>query len=153
MFDNFTILSGSVYFSHTHGEVEDWILEHQKSQAGTMVVMKLSNNTARTTRQVFDSFTSDDDYGFTKTVVPVRLTQYGDDKLVSRSQAKRLLARVDKFKTVIFDFTDVESIGQAIADEVFRVFANRHPEMELLPLNTNTTVSQMITRALSHKAP
>ncbi len=150
MFDNFTILSGSVYFSHTHGDVEDWILEQQKSQAGTMVVMKLSNNTSRTSKQVFDRFTSDDNYGFTKTVVPVRLTQYGDDKLVSRSQAKRLLARVDKFKTVIFDFTDVESIGQAFADEVFRVFANRHPEMELIPSNTNAMVSQMISRALSH---
>jgi len=151
MFDNFTIVSGSVYFSHTHGEVEDWILEKQKSSNGTMVVMTLSNNTARTPRQIFDSFTSDDDYGFTKTVVPVRLTQYGDDKLVSRSQAKRLLAGVDKFKTVIFDFIDVETIGQAFSDEVFRVFANQHPDMELIPLNTNKTVSQMITRALTHR--
>ncbi len=153
MFDNFTILSGSVYFSHTHGEIEDWILEHQRSHAGTMVVMRLSNNTSRTSKQVFDRFTSGDDYGFTKTVVPVALTQYGDDKLVSRSQAKRLLVRVDKFKTVIFDFSDVESIGQAFADEVFRVFANRHPEIELIPLNTNKAVSQMINRALSHDKP
>jgi len=153
MFDNFTILSGSVYFSHTHGDVEDWILEQQKSQAGTMVVMKLSNNTSRTSKQVFDRFTSDDDYGFTKTVVPVKLTQYGDDKLVSRSQAKRLLTRVDKFKTVIFDFSDVESVGQAFADEVFRVFANRHPEMELIPINANKDVKQMINRALSHEKP
>lgn len=151
MFDNFTIVSGNVYFSHTHGEVEDWILEKRNSSAGTMVVMKLSNNTSRTSKQIFDSFTSGDDYGFTKTVVPVRLTEYGDDKLVSRSQAKRLLARIDKFKTVIFDFTDVESIGQAFADEVFRVFANRHPEMELVPIHCNADVSQMICRALSHK--
>lgn len=150
MFDNFTILSGSVYFSHTHGGIEDWILEHQRSHAGTMVVMRLFNNTSRTSKQVFDSFTSGDDYGFTKTVVPVALTQYGDDKLVSRSQAKRLLVRVDKFKTVIFDFSDVESIGQAFADEVFRVFSNRHPEMELIPLNANKAVAQMINRALSH---
>ncbi len=153
MFDSFTILSGNVYFSHTHGEVEDWILEHQKSQTGTMVVMKLSNNTSRTSKQVFDSFTSDDDYGFTKTIVPVRLTQYGDDKLVSRSQAKRLLVRVDKFKTVIFDFNEVESIGQAFADEVFRVFANRHPDMELVPLYANNAVMQMINRATSSEKP
>jgi len=153
MFDNFTILSGNVYFSHTHGEVEDWILERQRPHAGTMVVMRLSNNTPRTSKQVFDRFTSDDDYGFTKTVVPVRLTQYGDDKLISRSQAKRLLARIDKFKTVIFDFNDVESIGQAFADEVFRVFANHHPEMELIPANANDAVTRMIRRALSHEKP
>lgn len=153
VFDKFIILSGNVYFSHAHGEIEDWILEYQESQAGTSVVMKLANNTSRTLKQVFDSFTSDDDYGFTKTVVPVRLTQYGDDKLVSRSQAKRLLARIDKFKTVIFDFDDVESIGQAFADEVFRVFATRHPDMKLLPLNTSHSVKQMISRVSSLKKP
>ncbi len=78
-----------------------------------MVVLQFLNNTARTSEPVFDGFTSGDDYGFTKTIIPVRLTQYGDDKLVSRPQTKRLLARVDKFKTVIYDFNDVGSIGQA----------------------------------------
>jgi len=151
MFDSFTILSGNVYFSHMHGKVEDWILERQKSQVGTVVIMKLSNNSPRTSKQVFDNFTSDDDYSFTKTIVPVRLTQYGDDKLVSRSQAKRLLVGIDKFKSVIFDFNDVESIGQAFADEVFRVFANRHPDMELLQLNANSSVKQMISRATSRE--
>jgi anti-sigma regulatory factor (Ser/Thr protein kinase) len=149
MFDDFAILSGSVYFSHKHDQVEDWILERQRFQSGTGVFMALSNNTARTSKHIFDSFTSGDDYGFTKTVVPVRLTQYGDDKLVSRSQAKRLLARVEKFKTVIFDFDNVETIGQAFADEIFRVFKSRQPDMELIYLNANKQVTQMITRALS----
>lgn len=41
-----------------------------------------------------------------KTVVAVRLAQLeDDDKLVSRAQAKGILARVDRFKTVVFDFT------------------------------------------------
>lgn len=149
MFDDFAILSGSVYFSHKHDQVEDWILERQRFQSGTGVFMVLSNNTARTSKCIFDSFTSGDDYGFTKTVVPVRLTQYGDDKLVSRSQAKRLLMRVEKFKTVTFDFDNVEAIGQAFADEIFRVFKLQQPDMELIYLNANEQVTQMITRALS----
>ncbi|MGH8568270.1 MAG: STAS-like domain-containing protein, partial [Gammaproteobacteria bacterium] len=70
-------------------------------------------------------------------------------KLVSRSQAKRLLARVERFKTVIFDFTEVESIGQAFADEVFRVFASRHPELELMAIKANSSVKRMIQRAKS----
>lgn len=148
MFDNFTILSGNVYFSHTHGAIADWILEQQHSHTGTMVVMQLSNNTSRTSKQIFDNFTSGDDYEFTKTIIPVALTQYGDDKLISRSQAKRLLARTDKFKTVIFDFSNVESIGQAFADEVFRVFSNRHPEMKIIPLNECKAVAQMIGKVL-----
>lgn len=151
MFDGFAILSGIVYFSHKYDEVEDWILEQQRLQSGTGVFMELSNNTSRSSKQIFDSFSSDDDYGFTKTVVPVRLTQYGDDKLVSRSQAKRLLVRVEKFKTVIFDFVDVDSVGQAFADEIFRVFKLQHPDMDLIYLNANKNVQQMITRALTRE--
>ena len=151
MFDDFAILSGNVYFSHKYDQVEDWILERQKFQSGTGVFMKLSNNTARTSKRIFDSFTSGDDYGFTKTVVPVRLTQYGDDKLISRSQAKRLLVRVEKFKTVIFDFDSVETIGQAFADEIFRVFKLQQPDMELIHMNANEQVTQMIKRALSRE--
>jgi STAS-like domain of unknown function (DUF4325) len=107
----------------------------------------LHNHTARTIKKVFDQFTSDDDYGFTKTVVPVRLMQYGDDNLVSRSQAKRLLERFDRFKVVILDFTAVASVGQAFADEVFRVFRNKHPEVELVPIHTSPDVERMISRA------
>jgi len=148
MFDDFAILSGNVYFSHNFEEVEDWIFEQQGFQSGTAVFMEIANKTSRTTKQVFDAFTTDDDCGFTKTVVPVRLTQYGDDKLVSRSQAKRLLARIDKFKTVILDFDAVETIGQAFADEIFRVFNHHHPETELTYIKANQNVQHMIKWAI-----
>lgn len=147
MFDAFDIISGGVYFSHKFGDAEDWILERARPESGTTVWMKLNNHTSRTLKKVFAKFTSNDEFGFTKTVVPVRLAQYGDDKLISRSQAKRLLARVDRFRTVIFDFTEVESIGQSFADEVFRVFASRHPEIELVAIKTNSAVNRMIERA------
>ena len=111
--------------------------------------MKLNNHSARTDKQVFDQYSSGEDYGFTKTVVPVRLAQYGEDKLISRSQAKRLLARVELFKSVLFDFKDVETIGQAFADEIFRVFARNHLDIELLPINASAQVQQMINAARS----
>ncbi len=150
MFDKFSILSGDVFLSHNYSNDEDWILENQENQNGTWISMKLINNTSRTTKEIFDKFTSGDNFGFTKTVVPVRLAQYGNEKLVSRSQAKRLLERIDRFMIVIFDFHEVESIGQAFADEVFRVFANQHPHIEIIPFNANSTVMQMIQRARSH---
>lgn len=154
MFDDFDILSGGTYFSHKYGEPEDWILERNRFKHGTSVWMKINNHRSRTMTKVFNKFTSEDgDYGFTKTVVPVRLAQYGDEQLVSRSQAKRLLARVEKFKTVIFDFKEVESIGQAFADEVFRVFAMRHPEIDLHSIYANSAVKRMIHRARSTIAP
>ena len=150
MFDQFRILSGGVYFSHDFKDSEDWILEHKDSSGGTFVVMQLENHTSRTTKKIFDKFTTDNNYGFTKTVVPVKLTQYGDDNLVSRSQAKRLLARIDRFKVVVLDFVGVTSIGQAFADEVFRVFANLHPDIELVAVNAASAVKQMISRAREH---
>ncbi|MBF0220184.1 MAG: DUF4325 domain-containing protein [Gammaproteobacteria bacterium] len=150
MFDDYTILSGNVYFSHKFDEIEDWILENRRMQSGTAVLMALNNNTARRAKQVFDSYTSGEDYGFTKTVVPVRLAQYGYEKLVSRSQAKRLLARIDRFKVVIFDFEGVDTIGQSFADEVFRVFRRNHNDISMLHVNSAPEVEQMIRRALSH---
>jgi len=149
MFDTFYILSGEVFLSHSYGEEEDWILQVRENQNGTLISMKLKNNTSRTTREIFDKFRSDDDFGFTKTVVPVRLAQYGNEKLISRSQAKRLLERIDRFKTVLFDFTEVETIGQAFADEVFRVFANEHPQIAIIPIHANADVMQTVKKAQS----
>lgn len=151
MVDEFYIISGEVCLSHSYGKDEDWILENQENHPGTWISMKLKNNTSRTAKEIFDKFTTDDDkYGFSKTVVPVRLAQYGTEKLVSRSQAKRLLERVDRFKIVLFDFTEVDLIGQAFADEVFRVFSNLHPDTNIIPIHANDTVMQMIMRAKTH---
>lgn len=147
MFDEFVISSGEVYFSHQFDAKEDWILQSSSASGGTLVQMELHNHTARTTKKVFDKFTSDDDYGFTKTVVPVKLMRYGDDNLVSRSQARRLLARFDRFKTVVLDFSGVTSIGQAFADEIFRVFKNKNPGVEILPIRSSPEVKKMISRA------
>ncbi|MFM9836214.1 MAG: STAS-like domain-containing protein [Methylophilaceae bacterium] len=144
--DSYHIFSGGVDFSHQYGRKEDWIFERTRATKGTAVIMKVKNHTARKLKRIFDEFAGDD-YGFNKTVVPVRLTQYGDDALVSRSQAKRLLNRVDRFKTVMLDFKGVETIGQAFADEIFRVFVNQHPDIDLIEMNVNKDVGNMISRA------
>lgn len=146
--DDYAIFSGGVYFSHEFGKKEDWILE-AKGLQGTTVIMKLNNHTSRRLKKVFDEYATVDGYGFNKTVVPVQLAQYGDDSLVSRSQAKRVLNRVDRFKTVLFDFKGVDSIGQAFADEIFRVFATQHPGIEIVDIRANKEVSNMILRARS----
>jgi hypothetical protein len=114
---------------------------------GTTVFMELSNHTSRTSQKIFDQYAGpDEDYGFNKTIVPVNLAQYGNDKLISRSQAKRVVARLELFKTILFDFSGVPTIGQAFADEIFRVFANEHPGISLLPIHANSEVSRMIAR-------
>ena len=149
MFDEYSILSGETFFYHKFGAEGDWILERGDHGSGTMISMKLNSQISRTVKEIFDQYTSGEDYAFSKTIVPVRLAQYNREKLISRSQARRLMARVDSFNTVVLDFNKVEALGQAFADEVFRVFPNRHQDVEVFAINANTAVQQMISRAKS----
>ena len=152
-FDHFVIMSGGVYFSHEIQDREDWLLDGGNIK-GTSVMMKLNNHTSRTLKKVFDEFTSGgENLGFTKTIVPVSLAQYGNEMLLSRSQAKRVMARVNVFETVILDFKGVSAIGQAFADEIFRVFAREHPRVKLSVVNADEDVSRMIERATSNVVP
>ena len=81
---------------------------------------------------------------FLKTTVPVKLLQYEGEALVSRSQAKRLLARFDQFKEIVLDFKGILIIGQPFADEIFRVFQNQNPQTHIYPVNTNEDIERMI---------
>jgi biotin operon repressor len=149
MVDHFSIFSGGVHFSHDREDQDiDWIFDNKgQDVSGTIIWMSLGNHTSKTVNKIWNMYSGDDDYGFVKTVVPVRLAQYGNDRLISRSQAKRVVSRVELFKTVVFDFEDVPTIGQAFADEIFRVFANAHPEIELIPVKANSDVKRMIGAA------
>jgi hypothetical protein len=129
-------------------------MEDPAPTEGTFVLMEIDRFTTRTLEEVFDRYTSgDDDFGFTKTHTPIFLAKYGDENLVSRSQAKRVVARLDRFKEVVLDFEGVSSIGQAFADEIFRVFRTANPEVHLAFANANESVESMIIRALGQSEP
>jgi anti-sigma regulatory factor (Ser/Thr protein kinase) len=147
MFDMYRIESGALVFDHGAKYDLD-LLDDTEEVKGTRVVMQIATDSPRRLESVFDAYSSGpDDYAFAKTVVPVRLAKVGDENLISRSQAKRLLQRVDRFRCVVLDFSEVSGIGQAFADEIFRVFANAHPKVELLAVNAVAEVQQMIRRA------
>lgn len=146
--DRFEIVSHHLRFSHAPRQA-DAIVEQEADAAGTTVVMRLANRSPRLLRAVFDDFSDPEEYTFDKTVVPLRLAQFGGEMLVSRSQARRVCHRFERFKRVELDFAGVEEIGQAFADEVFRVFAASHPQLRLTPLNTSPAVAQMIRRAVA----
>jgi hypothetical protein len=145
-FDHFYISSGGLIFDHTDGE-QAFLFEREQSHSGTWVMMGHGNHTERILNDIFDEYAEPDEYTFSKTVVPVRLARMGVESLVSRSQAQRLLARIDRFKVVMFDFREVETIGQAFADEIFRVYANAHPGVDLMPVHATAQIGQMIARA------
>ena len=146
MFDIFNISSGGLHF--IHGVVGQDILmgDVEEGMKGTLVTMEINIDSILTVKEVFDEY-SDDDYGFTRTVIPVRLVKYGNENLVSRSQAKRLLVRFEKFKEVILDFDRVETIGQAFADEIFRVYQQHNPQVHIMHINANEEVERSIKRA------
>jgi STAS-like domain of unknown function (DUF4325) len=152
-FDLFNIFSGTVYFNHDERiNDEHWIFETERPAKGTTVILELANDTGRKLEDIFEQYASEDGgYAFNKTVVPVSLLRHGKENLVSRSQAKRLMARVEIFKTVVLDFHEIDKVGQAFADEIFRVFVNRHPDVNVVPIRANINVRRMIRRARAVK--
>lgn len=147
MFDSFSLMANDLRYEHNSGPQLDWLQEIDESIGGTGVYMQIRLDSTRTVKQVFDDFVdSEEDFEFDKTIVPVRLARLGNENLVSRSQAKRLMVRFDRFRRVVLDFQDVPDIGQAFADELFRVFANSHPQVLLVPINVAPSVAQMIHR-------
>jgi anti-sigma regulatory factor (Ser/Thr protein kinase) len=148
MFDLFYIWSGTLCFNHNEPG-DNWLVETEKAfEKGTLVRMQIPQSAERTTREVFDKYApSGGGYGFTKTHVPVSLMRYGTENLVSRSQAKRLLTRLERFGEVLLDFEGVPMIGQAFADEIFRVYRGEHPEVKILFARASEEVEKMIRRA------
>ncbi|MCH8961521.1 MAG: STAS-like domain-containing protein [Bacteroidetes bacterium] len=101
---------------------------------------------------IFEKFAGEDeDFGFVRTQIPILLADYGADGLMSRSKAKRVMSGVGKFKEVVLDFSGVERIGQAFADEIFRVYANSHPAVNIQYMNAVPAVERLIRRALANK--
>jgi hypothetical protein len=153
MVNGFDILSGGVFFSHALGNEVDWMMDRDAFKPGTSVFLKVDNHTSRTVKNVYDQYSVNGSESFNKTIVPVRLAKYGTDQLVSRSQAKRVLMRVDRFSQVIFNFEGVDMIGQAFADQIFRVFAAEHPEVDLIPSHANADIMALITSAVKAGRP
>jgi hypothetical protein len=108
-------------------------------------------DTQRTPEGVFHAFAPPElEFGFTRTEIPADLV---GTELVSRSQAKRLLARCEHFREVTLDFGNVISIAPAFADEAFRVWPSAHPDVKIRHQNANAGVESLISRALRNGPP
>lgn len=145
MFDSFFIRSVNLFYSRQRHSDDDWLIEVREGESGkkgASVGMKISTDAQWTTQRVIEKYM--DGARFRKTHVPFKLGKYPGEQLVSRSQAKRVLARVDKFSEVLLDFQEVQNIGQAFADEIFRVFKFTHPDINIVAVNTTSEIKQMI---------
>ncbi len=111
---------------------------------GTTIHFEVDIADARELTEVFAEHT--DDFAFTKTRTTIKLFAFGTE-FVSRSQAKRLVHDLERFREVVLDFKGVDLVGQGFADEVFRVWAREHPEVELVPIEMNDAVAFMVRRS------
>jgi arginine repressor len=148
IFDEYMFWANGFSFCR-FGKDDDWLFESKDDDStGTLIMMKISRRAIQTANEIMSQYASElHDYGFTKTHVPLMLAKYEGEQLVSRSQAKRLLLRIDQFKHVLLDFKGIATIGQAFADQIFRVFQGEHPEILITPMNENDEVGNMINRA------
>jgi anti-sigma regulatory factor (Ser/Thr protein kinase) len=113
---------------------------------GTRVVMQVVSGETPRLQAVFAAFTDPQTLRFMKTRASIQLSAFGSS-LISRSEAKRVTERLTEFEHAVLDFSGVEVVGQGFCDEVFRVFASRHPEVRLEPVGMNEAVEFMVRRA------
>ena len=146
-FDKFVLDSYGFAFCR-FGKDDEWLFDTSEPIKGTWVHMDIARRSARQLSQVMEEYSSElHEYGFTKTHIPLTLARYEGEQLVSRSQAKRLLLRVEQFKEVLLDFRGVSMIGQAFADEIFRVFAREHPGVRIVITHASEEVMKMVNKA------
>lgn len=150
----FTSKIADVYILESYGYkltidnlVKDIFLEELKpSKRGTKVTFQISSDSNKHLIDIFKKYqTIPGEHAFDKTEIQIKLYTMGTIH-ISRSQARRVLSGLEKFKTIILDFDNVPNVGQAFADEIFRVFKNKYPEIEIKPIKMNEAVRFMIGR-------
>jgi hypothetical protein len=132
----------------THGIIGDVFVEEVAERLrGTEVAFQIDIRSRRDMMEIFRAYQTDAaTFAFDRTAVRARLFATPDAYL-SRSQARRLLTGLDRFRVVELDFSGVPMIGQAFADEVFRVFSRTHPDVTIQPKNMTSAVAFMVGRA------
>jgi len=130
-----------------NNKLEDIFIQDIRNFEGTKIIFTISINSNKELVNIFQEFTGDS-FEFNKTKVAVRLYKMGS-LYISRSQGRRITAGLEKFKIIILDFKHLKNIGQAFADEIFRVWQNNHPGIRVETTNTNENIDFMINRALT----
>ncbi len=144
--DIFTIASDGKRL-RVDNRLPDIHLEDLRFRKGTTVHFEIDPHAKTVLSEIFSQYTKED-YAFDTTQVRVTLFQQ-DSPYVSRSEARRVLSRCERFREIILDFAGVKTIGQAFADEIFRVFQQRHPEITITSTNANENVEFMIRRSVT----
>lgn len=127
-----------------NNRLSDIFIEDIKAFSGTKVTFAISTDSKKELKKIFDEYTNQF-LEFSKTKVRVKLYKLGTD-YISRSQARRVLVGLEKFKIIILDFSGVKTVGQAFVDEIFRVWQKNHLKIKIVEQNANDNIIFMIKR-------
>ena len=127
--------------------IGDYAIETlEKKLVGTEVKFEISLDTEKSLQELFRSYSVDGSLAIESTNIPIKLYEEGD-VWISRSQAKKILRNLEKYKKICLDFQGIKVIGQGFADEIFRVFPLHHPDIEIEAINMNDSVRLMVDSA------
>ncbi len=144
--DRFRIFANGYQFIRDNLE-QDWTFCESSVTKGARVEVEVNKNTDRQLEDIFEAYT--EDFSFNKTDILVDLSQHFGERLISRSQAKRVCRRLENFSHVTLDFKKIEAVGQGFVDQLFRVYQREHPNLVIEYINANTNVEFMIRRCLA----
>jgi anti-sigma regulatory factor (Ser/Thr protein kinase) len=136
------------YRLRVDNHIKDVFFESLKpSKRGTRVVWTLNLNSKKHLNDIFRQFViNPGEPGFNKTEILVRLYTQGTI-YISRSQARRILSGLEKYESIVLDYDKVSTVGQAFADEIYRVFQNSHPNIKIESRRMSEPVKFMVDRA------
>lgn len=147
--DGFRIFSSGKLFSSEDNK--DSLVSHFKApevfQTGTTVAMRIERKSSKNLVDIFKKY-QDEFQGFSKTEIRIKLAEQISKTLMSRSQAKRVMANCKNFREIVLDFKDVSIVGQGFCDEIFRVYKNNNKDLKITIANVNDEVKFMIERAI-----
>ena len=142
LMDHFVIRSDTQLFTPNEEDAED---EGGERFRGTAVQMALNNDSTRELSEVMEQYL-DPQAGFARTELPLARF-FGGDFPVSRSEARRLLEVLERFREAELDFTGIQDVGRDFAHELFTVAAGQYPALHLTVKNANAAVAGALRRA------
>jgi hypothetical protein len=150
--DVFDLHANAAAYQRRAWDAGRWHAQRAATPAGTSIYLAISLDTPRTLAQVLQAHSaSGQGYGFERTRVPLALLAGRGDgvgdgvrQLASRAEARRALARLERFAIAELDFSGVEQLGHGFADEMFRVYGRQHPQLRLQPVGMAASVAAMV---------
>lgn len=146
--DVFDIHANGRAYQRRAWEGNSWAQGRGLPRQGSSIYMAIALESSRTLEQVLGQWSVDGSgIAFDQTRIMLNLVAGPGQLLDSRAQARRVAARLPQFKRAEVDFSGVPEVGHAFADELFRVFARAHQEVELVPTNMSPRVAALIQAA------